>query len=74
MATEMRIFGPVYQVGGPGISHIDDACTYAVDCGDQVVLIDAGSGRGLLAILDNLRALFGDDKPLTWAVATHGHN
>ena len=72
MEDSYKVWSSIYQVGGPGLSHSEDCCVYAVDCGDEIALIDAGSGRGLKKILQHLKKLF-FEKELTTVFATHGH-
>lgn len=63
----------VYLVGGPGLSHALDCLVYAIDGGKALVLVDTGSGRNVKGIIENLKALGLERKPLTLVILTHCH-
>jgi hypothetical protein len=54
----MRIAENVYLVAsgglGTGMSHPSDCNVYAIDCGGESVLIDAGVGRDTESLVTNL--------------------
>ncbi|MCK9229483.1 MAG: hypothetical protein M0Q23_09935 [Syntrophales bacterium] len=45
MATIEEIAAGVYLVGGPSVSHPEEATAFLLDCETQLVMIDAGAGR-----------------------------
>lgn len=62
----------VYLVGSPNLTSPDDCCVYLLDLGD-LVMIDAGAGRSVLAILENIAALGFSQRSITAIIATHCH-
>ncbi len=62
----------VYLVGSPNLTSPEDCCVYLVDLGD-LVLIDAGAGRSLSAILENVESLGYRRQDLSAVIATHCH-
>jgi glyoxylase-like metal-dependent hydrolase (beta-lactamase superfamily II) len=62
----------VYLVGSPNLTSPEDCCVYLVDLGD-LVLIDAGAGKSLPAILENVESLDLQGKELSAVIATHCH-
>lgn len=73
MSGSKSICDRVYAVGGPELSSGDDCCIYLVDAGDELVLIDSGAGRGLDAVLGNVRASGYEPHLITHVIATHCH-
>jgi len=67
------ICGRVYAVGGPGLTAPEDACIYLVDAGSELVLIDAGLGRGLDRMERNIRSLGFEPAQVWHVIATHCH-
>jgi glyoxylase-like metal-dependent hydrolase (beta-lactamase superfamily II) len=63
----------VYAVGGPGLTATEDACIYLVDAGSELVLIDAGLGRGLGRMEKNIKALGFEPAQVWHVIATHCH-
>ncbi len=47
MNDERIIFDGIYFIGGPNISRSEDATSFIVDCGDELVMIDSGAGRSI---------------------------
>jgi len=72
----MKITEKIFLVGGNsfGLSHIFDSNIYAVDCGDEIVLIDAGAGRGTDNIIDNIKEDGLDISKLSRILLTHSHS
>jgi glyoxylase-like metal-dependent hydrolase (beta-lactamase superfamily II) len=62
----------VYLVGSPNLTSPEDCCVYLVDLGD-LVLIDAGAGKSLPAILENVESLDLQGRELSAVIATHCH-
>jgi glyoxylase-like metal-dependent hydrolase (beta-lactamase superfamily II) len=73
MFNGQKVHGNVYQVGGPDISDDQDCCVYLIDFDPELVLIDAGAGRGIDTIIHNISGLGFDPRKLSRAVATHAH-
>ena len=72
----MKITEKIYLVGGNsfGLSHGFDSNIYAVDCGDEIVMIDAGAGRGTDNIIDNMKEDGLDISRLSKILLTHSHS
>jgi glyoxylase-like metal-dependent hydrolase (beta-lactamase superfamily II) len=62
----------VYLVGSPELTAPEDCCVFLVDLGD-LVLIDAGAGRSVPAILENIASLGLSPKGVAAVIATHCH-
>jgi len=73
MSRASSICDRVYAVGGPGLSAPEDACVYLVDAESEMVMIDAGVGRGLGRIEENIRSLGFEPARIWHVVATHCH-
>lgn len=73
MARAQKIWNGVYIIGGSDITRPEDCCIYLVEAGEELVLIDAGAGRSVKKILDNITAVGLDPQQLTHIIATHGH-
>ena len=73
----MRITEDVYLVAsgrnGAWITSAYDCHVYLLDCGGDLVLIDAGSGLGIEATLDSIRDAGLDPRRVTLILLTHGH-
>lgn len=67
-----EVVGGVYLVGSPELTVPEDGCVYLLDLGD-LVLIDAGAGRSVPAILENIASVGLAHKTLAAVVATHCH-
>src|SRR5438552_6352803 len=76
----MRLIDNVYHVGcgswnGYKSLSRDGGCNvFAVDCGTELVLIDAGFPAGLSDVFDNIRADGLDPAKLRKVFVTHAHN
>jgi glyoxylase-like metal-dependent hydrolase (beta-lactamase superfamily II) len=73
MGEAEQIISGVYLVAGPSISHSDDATSFVIEFGDQLVMIDAGLGRSVPVILDNIRSAGLDPKQISTLILTHCH-
>lgn len=62
----------VYLVGSPNLTSPDDCCVYLIDLGD-LVMIDAGAGQSVSAILENIASLGFSPNSIAAAVVTHCH-
>ncbi|MFB0503303.1 MAG: MBL fold metallo-hydrolase [Candidatus Bathyarchaeia archaeon] len=71
----MKITRDVYMVGSGQIRLSDpfDCHVYLVDCGDELVLIDAGAGLNSGFIVDNIRGEGFDKEEISYILLTHCH-
>lgn len=67
-----EVHGGVYLVGSPELTAPEDCCVYLLDLGD-LVLVDAGAGRSIPAILENIESLEFGHRPISAVIATHCH-
>ncbi|MDT8273243.1 MAG: MBL fold metallo-hydrolase [Desulfomonilia bacterium] len=72
MAGEEIIQG-VYLIGGSGYSHSQDAAIYLIACEEELVMIDAGAGKGTRKIEENIRDLGLDPNDISALILTHCH-
>jgi hydroxyacylglutathione hydrolase len=72
----MKIAEEIYLIGGSsfGLSHGFDSNVYAVDCGDEFVMIDAGAGLGSARIIENIKGDGLDITRLSRIILTHSHS
>ncbi|MDD5713222.1 MAG: MBL fold metallo-hydrolase [Smithellaceae bacterium] len=63
----------VYLVGGPNISHAEDATSFVVQMGSELAMIDCGAGRSAGRIEENIVSLGLDPQKLSTLVLTHCH-
>ena len=63
----------VYIVGGPNITHTDDATSFVVRIGDELVMIDSGAGNSFESLQRNMEQLGLDCHRLTALILTHCH-
>ncbi|MCX5838829.1 MAG: MBL fold metallo-hydrolase [Deltaproteobacteria bacterium] len=73
MPDTERIARGVYLVGGPQISHAEDATSFVIDFGGEAVMIDCGAGRSLKTILANIDAAGIDPRSISTLILTHAH-
>jgi glyoxylase-like metal-dependent hydrolase (beta-lactamase superfamily II) len=71
-ASPREVHGGVYQIGSSGLTSPKDCCVYLLDLGD-LILIDAGAGGSVPALLENIESLGFGHRPITAVVATHCH-
>ncbi|HSR10841.1 MAG TPA: MBL fold metallo-hydrolase [Thermodesulfobacteriota bacterium] len=67
-----EVHGGVYLIGSSELTAPDDCCVYLLDLGD-LILIDAGAGKSVPALIENIESLGLGHKPLAAVVATHCH-
>lgn len=72
MSRPARVCDDIYLVGSADISNSMDCCAYLVDAG-ELVLIDAGAGRGTGRLIDNIQSLGFMPERLSTVIATHAH-
>jgi metallo-beta-lactamase class B len=73
MPDTERITRGVYLVGGPQISHAEDATSFVIDFGGEAIMIDCGAGRSLQTILANIEASGIDPRRISTLILTHAH-
>lgn len=73
MAKARRVCNGVYIIGSSDISRPEDCCVYLVQAGEEAVMIDAGAGRSVGILIDNVRKLGLNSDRITYLIATHGH-
>jgi glyoxylase-like metal-dependent hydrolase (beta-lactamase superfamily II) len=73
MAKPVEILSGIYCVGGPDISHPQDALAYLVKGNDQAILIDSGAGKDSLVIWENIHKSGVHPRELTHLILTHAH-
>jgi glyoxylase-like metal-dependent hydrolase (beta-lactamase superfamily II) len=67
-----EVHGGVYLIGSSEITASEDCCVYLVDVGD-LILIDAGAGRSVRALLENIESLNLGPRAIAAVIATHCH-
>ncbi len=68
-----KIWEDMYLVGGPGVTHADDATSFLVDCGEDLIMIDAGAGPSAPRIEQAIRDLGYDPGDIAAIILTHCH-
>lgn len=68
-----RITREIFMVGGPDLSHPDDACVYLITEKDKGVLVDAGCGPSVDRILSHVRKAGIARKNIRRLLLTHCH-
>lgn len=63
----------LWQVGGAGLSHSDDAAVYLLKTGECAVLIDAGCGRNHAQLITNIAQCIGQGVEISHLLLTHCH-
>jgi len=69
----IEIIQGVHAVGGPDITGPNDAFSYLVDIGTELVLIDTGASSDASAIMNNIREACRRPVRLTHVILTHNH-
>jgi glyoxylase-like metal-dependent hydrolase (beta-lactamase superfamily II) len=69
----MHITGEIDQVGGGQLTAPEDAAIYLINFNGQAALVDAGSGRALPRLLNNIRACGVDPDQIEYLLLTHCH-
>jgi len=72
MVNQYKIYGEVYIIGGPELSHPYDCSVYLV-AGDELVLIDSGAGESFDQLVKNIKSLGFEPERLGAVIATHAH-
>lgn len=69
----LAITPEISQVGGPGLTHGNDAAVYLVHFGELAALIDAGCGRATDRLLQNIEAAGVVPEQIRHLLLTHCH-
>ena len=69
----MRITGEIFQVGGAGFTHSDDAAVYMICIGEKCALVDAGTGIARQTLSMNIKKNAPLGFKLTCLFLTHCH-
>ena len=69
----MRLLNGIWQVGGPGLTHLFDATAYLLEGDGEYLLIDCGTPEGYEQIKENIRKTGVNPGQVTKIYATHGH-
>ncbi|KFB69035.1 MBL fold metallo-hydrolase [Candidatus Accumulibacter vicinus] len=69
----LAITPEISQVGGPGLTHGNDAAVYLVHFGEHAALIDAGCGRATDRLLQNIEAAGVVPEQIRHLLLTHCH-
>lgn len=67
-----EVHGGVYLIGSSDLTSPEDCCVYLLDLGD-LILIDAGAGKSVPVLLENIESLGFGHRPITAVLATHCH-
>ncbi|HNR50667.1 MAG TPA: MBL fold metallo-hydrolase [Deltaproteobacteria bacterium] len=73
MGAAESIHDGIYLVGGPSVSHFQDAAVFIIDCGEELVMIDSGAGKSAQTLEANMRSIPGGSKRLSTLILTHCH-
>lgn len=68
-----KVWENVFLVGGGDISHPADCLVYLVDGGDELALIDTGTGPGISRIIENVHGLGFSPENISLVISTHAH-
>ncbi len=72
-ARARQITGEIYQVGGEGLTAAEDAAAYLVLFGQTGALIDAGCGRSVDLLINNIRSAGIAPEAVELLLLTHCH-
>ncbi len=73
MGKAQVIVDGVYMVGGPDVSRSDDATSFIIDFGGELVMIDAGAGGSSRILEKNIRDAGLDPASISTLILTHNH-
>jgi glyoxylase-like metal-dependent hydrolase (beta-lactamase superfamily II) len=63
----------VYLVGGPGVSHSEDATVFVVTFPEELVMIDSGAGKSAGRLVKNMADSGLDPSKISTVILTHCH-
>ncbi len=69
----MKITHEIYQVGGSGLTSMEDAAIYLIHFGGHAALVDAGCGRVQERLFKNIRDCGIDLEQIEYLLITHCH-
>ena len=69
----MEITHEIYQVGGSGLTSMEDAAIYLISVGGHGALVDAGCGRVQERLFKNIRDCGVDLEHIEYLLITHCH-
>ena len=69
----MKITNEIFQVGGSGLTSMEDAAIYLIHFGEQAALVDAGCGRVQERLFKNISACAVDLEQIEYLLVTHCH-
>jgi len=73
MGKAKIIIKGVYLIGGPDVSRSDDATSFIIDFGGELVMIDAGAGGSSRILQKNIEDAGLDPKAISTLILTHNH-
>ena len=73
ISESFEIISGIFCVGGPELSHPQDALVYLIKGEETSALIDAGAGKGSAVIWENIQRAGMNPEDLTYLILTHGH-
>jgi len=68
-----KIFDGIYLVGSAELTDSKDCCVYLIEFKSELVLIDAGAGESISAIIENIKGLGLDPSRVRKLILTHCH-
>ena len=69
----MNITDEIFEVGGGGLTSPEDGAVYLICFDGHAALVDAGCGRSLDRLIENIRACRVDPEQLEYLLITHCH-
>ena len=69
----MKITSEIFQVGGNGITGMEDGSVYLVNFDGHAALVDAGCGKSVSMIMDNIKACGVEPGWIEYLLITHCH-
>jgi len=69
----MKITDEIYQVGGSGFSSPEDAAIYLIVFGKHAAFVDAGCGRSLDKVINNIKVCGISSRQIDYLLITHCH-
>jgi len=73
MGVAEQIAPGIYLVGGPEISHAEDAAAFLIEFDGELVMVDCGAGRSVERILLNIEEVGLDPAGISTLILTHAH-
>ena len=69
----VKITDEIFQVGGQGLTSYEDAAIYLICFGDSAALVDAGCGRSVDKLVDNIHSCGIKPEQIEYLLITHCH-